>query len=166
MATEEQLKGKQLGRFTKYIELRGAVVGKSNNPYEIIRFTTYDDLNIIYKNKHGYLTFSGDQAETAFNMWLNNKNWHPVNRKRQQLTARKNKLAQRDGFKCFWCDEPYEKLSMLTVEHVLSFRHQGTDNINNLTLACKDCQKLLGSKSIADKIKIRDENLRKKEEDA
>jgi 5-methylcytosine-specific restriction endonuclease McrA len=42
------------------------------------------------------------------------------------------------------------------VEHLLSFKHGGTDNINNLALACKDCNLAVGHKSIPEKIRYRD----------
>lgn len=156
---EDSLRGAKLTKFQKYIEKRGAVLEDSHNPYELVRFRIYGDLCIIYKKASGILTFAGDQAETAFKCWLNNKNWTPVNRKRQQLSARKLVLAKRDGMMCFFCLEPHENTQKLTIEHILSFRHGGTDNINNLALACQPCNIKLGSLPITSKIKIRDEAL-------
>lgn len=147
----------RLEKFKGYIEKRGAKVLESNNPYEVIRFKIYGELNIIYRNKWGNLTFSGDQCKQAYVKWKDGKNWTPPNRKRQRLTSRKLKLAKRDGLMCFFCGEVFKDTQFLTIEHLLSFRHGGTDNINNLALACEPCNTKLGSKSITEKIILRDQ---------
>lgn len=158
--TEDRLKGEKLTKFTRYIEKRGAELLESHNPYEIIRFKIYGDLNIIYKKGSGLLTFAGDQAETAFTSWQAGKNWTPVNRRRQNLSARKLLIAKRDGLGCFFCVTPHDSVKTLTIEHLLSFRHGGTDNINNLALACQPCNVELGSKPITEKIRIRDKHVK------
>lgn len=156
MSYADSFNGKKKTKFIGFIEDRGAEVLESNNPYEIIRFKVHGSLNIIYKNKYGELTFSGEEAETAFDRWRNGKGWNPPNKKRQQLTARKLKISKRDGLKCFWCDEYHKSTKTLTVEHILSVKHGGTNNINNLSLACQPCNLKLGSLSITQKIVLRD----------
>lgn len=157
---ETDLAHQKLNKFKTYIEKRGAVIGESNNPYEIIRFKIYGDLQIIYKKASGVLTFSGTESENAYRKWKAGKNWTPPNRKRQQLSSRKLKLAQRDGMCCFFCGKPYPNVQLLTIEHLLSFKHGGTDNINNLALACgregNRCNEKLGHLSITQKILLRD----------
>lgn len=157
---EADLKGQKLSKYKSYIEKRGAVIGESHSPYEVIRFKIYGVLQIIYKNKYGNLTFSGDEAERSFTMWRAGKNWTPPNRKRQQLSSRKLKIALRDGMNCFFCGKPYPNVQLLTIEHLLSFKHGGTDNINNLVLACGNdgnrCNEKLGHLAIAEKILLRD----------
>jgi len=147
----------RLNKFKAYIEKRGAEVLESNAPYEVVRFKIYGELNIIYRNKWGNLTFSGDQCKQAYVKWKDGKNWTPPNRKRQQLTSRKLKIANRDGLVCFFCGLTVKSVNDLTVEHLLSFKHGGTDNINNLALACEKCNVAVGHKSITEKIKYRDE---------
>lgn len=153
------LSSQHLGKFKSYIEKRGAEILESNNPFEVLRFKIYGELNIIYRNKWGNLTFSGDQCKQAYVKWRDNKNWTPPNRKRQQLTSRKLKLAKRDGMNCFFCGEVFNDTKLLTIEHLLSFKHGGSDNINNLALACDPCNKEAGHRSLAEKIKIRDQKL-------
>lgn len=155
----KELKNGGLAKYKEYIEKRGAVVLESNNPFEVIRFNIYGELNIVYRNKYDQLTYVGTEAERSVRFWDTNKNWTPPNRKRQQLTSRKLKLAKRDGLKCFFCGEPHTDTSDLTIEHLLSFKHGGTDNINNLALACEPCNREAGHKSLAEKIKLRDQKL-------
>ena len=45
-------------------------------------------------------------------------------------------------------------MGQLTIEHLLSFSHGGSDNLNNLCLACDECQKLLGNLPLTRKIEL------------
>lgn len=155
---EKKLSGGGLTKYKAYIEKRGAVVLDSLSPLELVRFTIYGELNIIFKNKDEY-EFVGNEAERSFRFWNKNLNWTPPNRKRQQLTSRKLKIANRDGMMCFFCAEPHNDTKHLTIEHLLSFKHGGTDNINNLALACDTCNREAGTKSLAEKIRLRDHKL-------
>lgn len=146
----------KMGKFVAYLEKRGAEVLESNNPFEVLRFKIYGELNIIYKNKWGNLTFTGDQCKSAYTKWKDGKNWTPPNRRRQQLSSRKLKIANRDGMGCFFCGSLHKTVQTLTVEHLLSFVHGGTDNINNLALACKPCNEAVGHQSLTQKIMYRD----------
>lgn len=73
--------------------------------------------------------------------------------KRQQLRQRKAKLAARDGKKCFVHGDP-RGFDELTIEHVLSFAHGGTDNDNNLILVCEEANRELGNLPVAKKIEL------------
>lgn len=147
-------------KFKTWLGAQGAEVLLSTNMYEVVRFKTSNGVSVIYYGKKGY-TFTGE-SETAYEMFKEHKRWKVVNRKRQQLHGMKARLASRDGRGCFFC-KSYESMSgglmLLTVEHILSVMHGGTDNPNNLALACDDCQKILGVKSVTQKIMYRDKVL-------
>lgn len=137
-------------KFETWLSKMGAVVQAPTNEYEIIRFRTDNGTSIIYTNKKGHLTFTGD-AETAYKKFLNGHSWRTVSRHRKALRAQKATIANRDGKRCF---AHGEKLTFdkLTIEHLLSFAHGGSDNLNNLCLVCEPCNKELGNLPITKKI--------------
>lgn len=149
----------KIGKFKKWLTKRGAVVQPETNEWELVRFRASGGVSIIYHNRYGDWTFTGE-SEKAWKAYISNKSWHSVDRKRQQLRAKKARLAARDGKNCFAC---LAKLGFdeLTIEHILSFSHGGTDNDNNLCLLCEPCNKEFGNLPIVKKIAIL---IRKREE--
>lgn len=140
-------------KFKTWLGKRGAVVVAPTNEWEMVRFRTTNGVSVIYTNKRGYLTFTGE-SEKAYEAYKNNKPWKAVNRKRQVLKQKKARLASRDGGKrCFCCLTP-RGFDELTIEHLLSFSHGGTDNDNNLCLLDDECQKLLGNLPVVKKIEL------------
>ena len=140
-------------KFKTWLSKRGAVVLAPTNEWEVVRFRTVNGVSVIYTNKNGHLTFTGE-SDKAYTAWKNNKAWKAVDRKRRNLKAKKARLASRDGGKrCFCCYTP-RGFDELTIEHLLSFSHGGTDNDNNLCLLDDECQKLLGNKPVAKKIEL------------
>jgi len=139
-------------KFKTWLSKRGAVVLAPTNEWEVVRFRTINGTSVIYTNKHGNLTFTGE-SDKAYTAYKNNKSWKAVDRKRQVLKQKKAKLAARDGKKCFAC---LAKLGFdeLTIEHILSFSHGGTDNENNLCLLCEPCNKLMSNLPVVRKIEL------------
>lgn len=152
------LKKDQLPGFLKWLDDNGAEVLQTTNMYEVVRFKTANGVSVIYENKHGRQSFTGESDE-AYKHFRDKKRWVTHNRQRAQLTSLKEKLAKRDGCKCFWCHQPHESVKTLTVEHILNKMHGGSDNSNNLSLACKPCQTELGRLPITQKILLRESKL-------
>ena len=143
---------KDANKFKSWLTKRGAVVLDPTNQWEVVRFKTVNGVSVIYTKANGRLTFTGESDE-AYKAYKANKVWKSVDRKRQNLRAHKARLATRDGKKCFCCNAKlgYDEL---TIEHLLSFSHGGTDNDNNLCLVCKPCNKLLGNLPVAKKVEL------------
>ncbi len=143
---------KEAEKFKTWLTKRGAVVLDPTNQWEVVRFKTVNGVSVVYTRQNGHLTFTGE-SEEAYKAYKGNKVWKAVDRKRKAMRAHKAKLAARDGKKCFCC---LAKLGFdeLTIEHILSFSHGGTDNDNNLCLVCQPCNKLLGNKPVARKIEM------------
>lgn len=139
-------------KFKSWLIKRGAVIAAPTNPWEVLRFNAASGVGVIYKNRFDYLTFTGE-SEAAYTAWRKNKVWKAIDRKRVALRAKKVRLANRDGKRCFCCLKPFD-FSKLTIEHLFNFSHGGTDNENNLGLACDDCQKLLGNLPVVKKIEV------------
>lgn len=151
----------ELEKFKQYLNDSGAIIIPSTNPFELVRFKTLNGQNkytksIIYINKFGTITsYSSDTAYEAHRKFQEGKPFKAVDRRRNQLTAVKRNLAIRDGKECWFCGVELEK-DQLTVEHLLSFSHGGSDNLNNLVLACKPCNKEVGNGSVAQKVLFRE----------
>ena len=139
-------------KFKNWLEKKGAIVLPPTNQWEVVRFKTINGVSVVYTNKHGHLTFTGE-SDKAYEAYRNNRNWKAVDRKRNVLKQKKAKIATRDGKKCFAC---IKKLGFddLTIEHLLSFSHGGSDNINNLCLLCKPCNEEFGNLPITKKIEL------------
>lgn len=139
-------------KFKNWLENKGAIVLPPTNQWEVVRFKTINGVSVVYTNKHGRLTFTGE-SDKAYEAYKNNKNWKAVDRKRNVLKQKKAQIATRDGKKCFSC---LKKLGFdeLTIEHLLSFSHGGSDNLNNLCLLCEPCNKEFGNLPITKKIEL------------
>ena len=149
---------KNAEKFKTWLSKKGAVILDPTNPWEVVRFKTVNGVSVVYTNKNGHLTFTGE-SDAAYKAYTNNRSWKAVDRKRKALKARKAKLAARDGKMCFFC---LYKLGFdaLTIEHLLSVSHGGSDNDNNLALACDHCNTALGNMPVAKKIKWREQRIR------
>lgn len=141
-------------KFKTWLSKMGAVVQDTTNIYELVRFKTVNGVSVVYTGKRG-ITFTGESQE-AYTKFKDGKPWKTVNRKRQQLRAKKSKLATRDGKRCFAHGEKL-KFDELTIEHLLNFSHGGTDNLNNLALVCQSCNTKLGRMAITKKIELMQE---------
>lgn len=141
-----------LEKFKTWLGKRGVVILDPTNEWEEVRFKTDNGTSVIYSNKRGDLTFTGE-SEAAYDAWRAGKSWKPVDRKRKQLRAKKAKIAARDGKRCF-VHNAKMNFDELTIEHLLSFSHGGTDNINNLCLVCEPCNKELGNMPLTKKIEL------------
>lgn len=147
-------------KFTEWLEEHGAEVQDPTNPYELVRFRTVNGISVIYTGKRGN-SYVGE-AEVAYQRFTKNQSWTAVNRKRKQLTKRKRAIADRDGDMCFWCIRVDLTIDDLTLEHILSKRHGGSDNIHNLSLACTDCQFALGALPVTKKLLLREELIKRR----
>lgn len=142
----------KLEKFKTWLTKRGVVLLDPTNEWEVVRFKTDNGTSVIYTNKRDQLTFTGE-SEQAFNAWQKGRSWKPVDRKRKSLRAKKAKIAARDGKKCF-AHNAKMTFDELTIEHLLSFSHGGTDNMNNLALVCDPCNTELGNLPLTKKIEI------------
>lgn len=150
---------KDAEKFKTWLGKRGAVVMPPTNPWEVVRFNSAAGIGVVYTNKSGHLTFTGE-SEKAYEAYKGNKPWKAVSRQRQALRAKKAKLAARDGKKCFFHGQKLN-FDELTIEHLLSFSHGGSDHEDNLCLACEPCNRAVGNLSITQKMLYRDQQLGK-----
>lgn len=138
-------------KFKTWLSKKGAIILDTTNPYELIRFKTENGVSVVYTGKRG-ITFTGE-SEEAYDKFMDGKPWKTVSRRRKQLRAKKARLAARDGKRCFAHGEKMN-FDDLTIEHLLSFSHGGSDNENNLALVCNPCGDKLGNMPITKKIEL------------
>ena len=148
---------KQLKKFEKFLFDSGVEVLTPTNEYEVIRFKANNNIGIVYKNKTGRVTKYTGEAQQAAECFLAKKPFacvNNLNRIRRPIIFRT--LLKRDGNLCFYCNEQMNE-GEETIEHLFSIRQGGTNHINNLALAHRQCNLIAANKSVVDKIKLRDQ---------
>jgi 5-methylcytosine-specific restriction endonuclease McrA len=97
-------------------------------------------------------------ADTLFAYWVFKSGKKSLRKGKSNFTLDKRyKLAleieRRDGKNCWYCGEPLNHDR--TIEHLLSLCHGGSNEIENLVLCHKLCNKEAGNYSVVDKVKLR-----------
>ena len=143
----------QLGTFSDFLVARGAEVFPPSNEWEVVRFKTSKGLSIIYTKKNGELTFTGE-ALTAWKAFKTNLSWRALPAtKRKQSPPEIQALRKRDGDGCFFCLH-FVAQEDESEEHLLALTNGGKDHLANKVLAHKECNRLAGHLTLAEKIKI------------
>ncbi len=62
----------------------------------------------------------------------------------QRVSGRKRRVAKRDGRRCYLCGATFV-LTDLTEEHVVPKSRGGSNNIENIKLACQPCNEAKGN---------------------
>jgi 5-methylcytosine-specific restriction endonuclease McrA len=76
-----------------------------------------------------------DAIEATYNP-LHKRRIKKTPRRRSYRGAKKRLLA--DDPRCYWCKKPLDA-STATLDHIIPLSKGGTNGIDNLTLACEDC---------------------------
>ena len=144
--------------FFDFLRACGAEVLTVTSKYEVARFKAHGATSILYCNKKGKLTFTGDSAE-AYRAFIDGKSWQATGKNKARIIKRSPKvrtLLKRDGGNCFYCGEPLK--NDITVEHLVGRAHGGPNHISNLVLAHGQCNQDAGHLSAMEKIAIRERN--------
>ena len=145
--------------FFEFLSANGAEILTSTNKYEVARFKAIGVTSVLYCNKKGKLTYTGDFAD-AYKAFINGHKWEAPGKNKTRIVKRSPKvrtLLERDGGNCFYCHEPLK--NDITVEHLVSRAHGGPNHISNLVLAHQQCNADAGHLSAAEKIKLREQNI-------
>lgn len=152
-------KNKQLIQFKEWLNIHGAPVMENTNPYEIVRFLSRNGVSIIYVNKNNTVTSMTGDAETAWDAFASGQQWDGgLKTKRNYRHSKKRRdivfsLAERDGWTCTYCGA-LMTLDTSTIEHVVPLTRGGMDAINNMVLACKQCNADAGNMNIRQKMEL------------
>ena len=143
-------------RFKAWAEANGGVVEPETSEYEKARISHADGVLVIYEGKRG-LGFSDSVAHKSWAAFKRNMAFKFNKRhKRTKTESTVTRLKARDEDKCWFCGCSFNDENQATIEHLLSIKHGGSNNINNLVLACQSCNGDAGSLSIAEKVKLRE----------
>jgi len=152
----------QLNKFRDYLEQCGAGFIPCTNEFEVMRFECQAGMGVLYRNSKGLFSPTGEMA-TAYALFKKGKTWKAYESKRQQFSKKhKERLRREHGGYCFYCGHlmdfngTSEEGLTVTVEHLLSLAHGGTNSHANIVLAHERCNAEAGSKTLREKIYLRD----------
>lgn len=147
----------KIKKFKGWAEGMGGTVLPETSEWEFARVEHGDGTFVIYQNKKGNLSFSDSIARSAWQAFQKGGSF-PLNRrhKRSKSEARVSRLLNRDGECCFYCGFPFEPDNPPTLEHLLSIKDGGNNNLANLALAHEECNREAGSLPLVEKIKLRE----------
>lgn len=149
---------KQKKAFVSFVENRGGEILALTNEYEVLRFRGEAGVAIIYRNKQCCLSWS-KLALIAWEAFKEGASWRGAQKtprlsyrqkKRLNLVAR---LSERDGAKCIFCQKNLTT-DTATIEHFLPLSSGGKHHLSNLGLACVECNRAVGHRPLAWKIKF------------
>jgi HNH endonuclease len=154
-----ELSPRRLAAFKNFLNASGAEIFSSANAYEVVRFRGGGEMCVIYRNKTGQLKFVGP-VRAAWGAFTSHRPWkvapkasRPVGDKRAAIVAT---LIERDGRGCFYCAGIILD-GLETIEHLLPLTSGGPDHLANSVLAHRRCNEQAGHRSLAEKIRLRDE---------
>jgi hypothetical protein len=149
---------KKLPRFSNWLMNAGAELLAPTNQWEVLRFRHGDKISIIYTNDRGEFNFAACDKQ-VLNAFLLGTPWNAGTRTKRKTSARSSDvraLLLRDGSNCFLCGFPVDDDA--TIEHLVPLSAGGPNHLANYALAHARCNGIMGSRSLMEKIKLRDEH--------
>ena len=158
MAAPRHIKPDTLKVFTQWLRDQGADVLSPLNQWELLRFVANGQTSILYTQKSGRLTWTGE-TEKAWDCFKNRGKWSPgpKTKKRPEGMQRAQyleALVARDGQTCWFCGCLLDWLEM-TIEHLVSKSVGGPNHLDNFVLACEPCNSEAHTMSVAEKVTLR-----------
>jgi 5-methylcytosine-specific restriction endonuclease McrA len=149
--------------FKKWLHACGATVVPNVRSCEKLRFTHGKAKGIIVVNKKG--EYKPSETATRYIEMFENAAALPradraTSKNARKREARIQKLVQRDGRNCFYCDEPLG--TEFSIEHLVPKCHNGPEHFSNLCLAHKGCNVAAGDLPVVKKVHLREESQRKR----
>lgn len=145
-------------KFKRYIEQHGGEIQPVTSEYELVRFRG-SQIGVIYKSGK----CSGVYATQARKDYKAGRDWsgRPTKAsKARRNGSKKTQLLLRDGDECFYCLQEM-RLDEMSVEHLIPTSAKGPHILQNMVLAHQKCNSDMGSKTLIEKLKIRESNLKK-----
>lgn len=153
------MKDADIKTFAGWLTERGAHVAPPTNPYEILRVNTCFGVLVAYRGKKGETwdeklleLYSAMQAGKQIPLC-------PDLKGRVQLRHTIKAIAERDGWECWFSGEKFTGLDdeRISVEHLCPRSHGGPNHLSNLVIATKEWNQRAGNRSIAEKVRMREE---------
>jgi len=148
---------KKLPKFSDWLLKAGAEILATTNEFEILRFRHGDKTSVIYTNAKGVFNFAACDKD-PLNCFLEGRAWSAGCKTKRTASGYRTRdvraLLVRDGPNCFLCGFPLE--SDATIEHLVPLSAGGPNHLANYALAHSRCNGLMGSKSLMEKIRLRE----------
>lgn len=148
-------------RVAAAVQNNGCSTLPPTSEWEVLRFECGQGIGVIYRNKKGSLSFSADWVKDCFDAVIAGRHWpgfdlHKRRRKSKKRCKHSKRVAilmDRDGDRCFYCNEQFDDALKPTIEHLVPVSHGGPDNLKNVVLACSDCNQDMNNLSLPEKLK-------------
>ena len=138
-------------KFGEWIVAQGGEVRAPTSEWEFLRYSVPEHgVLVIYVNAKGRMKIS-EKTQEHIKLFEAGKPLGIVKRPSKSTVKKtfREALAERDGLQCWFCRD---NESALTLEHLLSVSHGGSNHLSNLVLACEPCNRHVGNKPIVGKI--------------
>lgn len=151
---------KERENFQRWATANGAEV-HTPHEWEVMRIVTASGTHVLYYNRNGRLTWTGDleQLYVCYKTG-NDAELFPTGRRVKSGGLRKRKLKmliERDGNECFFCGKEFTEENPPSLEELFPRTCGGSTHIANQALACPECNQEAGNLSVVEKVKIRDQ---------
>lgn len=153
-----ELLKKHLTKFKAWLIENGSVIHDNTNAFEVLRFEGNGHVVILYVKSNGTITWS-DTAKAAWKAFITrDPAWKAQQKQKRSKSTRrresnKNTLLKRDGPYCVYCGKRFDPMD-LTIEHLIALSRGGPDTIENMVLACKRHNTLVGNFCLTRKIRM------------
>jgi len=136
-------------KFSNWLINHGCEIEPLTNSYESIRWKGRE-IGVIYTSGK----FSGPYASDAYYKFTQNKKWEggPLKVGRKTYVKQKIRLLERDGTKCFLCNQ--ELGEDITVDHLIPLVAKGTNELSNMVLMHAQCNFDCGAKTVVEKVRM------------
>ncbi len=156
----DQLTQLHVKKFTKFLQQSGAEILKLTSQWEVIRISVNGIIAVLYKNKGDRLAWPDEMKEAYWSYKSAGKiKWSGFDGKvknRRRTPVKVQTIRERDGPNCWYCDCVMPD-GEETIEHLLDTCKGGTNHIFNLVLACYHCNQVAKYKSVAEKVRLREQ---------
>lgn len=144
---------KKLPQIKHWLAGAGAEVLEPTNPWEVLRFRSGAVTSIVYQDKKGWLTYTGDSVE-ALKSFANGKAWRASEATmRVKVSPLVKTIRARDGDDCFACAWPVGEQDA-SADHLVPLTAGGPNHVSNLVLMHRDCNMRCGHMSAPEKVRM------------
>ena len=142
-------------KFGEWVVAQGGEVRAPTSEWELMRYHLPElGVLVVYVNGKGRVRIS-EKTQEHIKLYEANK---PLGIAKRPSSGKvkqtfRDALSSRDGRQCWFCGD---NDADLTLEHLLSISHGGSNHLSNLVLACGPCNRHVGNSPIVNKVLWRD----------